>query len=190
MLLALALLSPACSTKADGKNDGSVKGERYFTCEPLHGVFVRPSQVQVVRPVSRSRSRLSLQKSIELRGLTCRRRRSVALPPAASHVLLRPPRPPPLPIPAPRPGQPPRPASRRPHLRRAWPLLPLRRRPWRPPAPRSPRAGPLPRPPAQRRAPRRPWRARCRPRRRRPASLPRSDQQGTPQASVLHRARR
>lgn len=27
----------------DGKNDGSVAGVRYFTCEPLHGVFVRPA---------------------------------------------------------------------------------------------------------------------------------------------------
>lgn len=26
---------------AEGKNDGSVKGSRYFTCEPLHGIFVQ-----------------------------------------------------------------------------------------------------------------------------------------------------
>lgn len=31
-----------------GKNDGSVKGEVYFTCSPNHGVFVRPSQVKVL----------------------------------------------------------------------------------------------------------------------------------------------
>ena len=30
-----------------GKNDGSVKGVRYFTCSPKHGVFVRHDKVQL-----------------------------------------------------------------------------------------------------------------------------------------------
>ncbi|OCH96305.1 hypothetical protein OBBRIDRAFT_787380 [Obba rivulosa] len=30
-----------------GKNDGSVQGERYFTCLPSHGVFVRPDRLNV-----------------------------------------------------------------------------------------------------------------------------------------------
>jgi len=30
-----------------GKNDGSVQGERYFTCSPNYGAFVRPDKVQI-----------------------------------------------------------------------------------------------------------------------------------------------
>ena len=33
-----------------GKNDGEVKGVRYFTCKPAHGMFVRPSAVATVLP--------------------------------------------------------------------------------------------------------------------------------------------
>jgi hypothetical protein len=31
--------------QAAGKNDGTVKDVRYFTCAPMHGVFVRPGMV-------------------------------------------------------------------------------------------------------------------------------------------------
>ncbi|XP_037532993.1 dynactin subunit 1 [Nematolebias whitei] len=34
--------------EAKGKNDGTVQGKRYFTCEENHGIFVRSSQIQVV----------------------------------------------------------------------------------------------------------------------------------------------
>ncbi|XP_053716592.1 dynactin subunit 1-like isoform X3 [Synchiropus splendidus] len=35
-----------------GKNDGTVQGKRYFTCEENHGIFVRQSQIQVVEDSS------------------------------------------------------------------------------------------------------------------------------------------
>lgn len=34
-----------------GKNDGSVKGVRYFSCKANHGIFVKENTVSVV-PVS------------------------------------------------------------------------------------------------------------------------------------------
>ncbi|XP_034757047.1 dynactin subunit 1-like isoform X4 [Etheostoma cragini] len=34
--------------EAKGKNDGTVQGKRYFTCEENHGIFVRQSQLLVV----------------------------------------------------------------------------------------------------------------------------------------------
>ena len=30
-----------------GKNNGTVKGHSYFQCAPQHGLFVRPSEVQL-----------------------------------------------------------------------------------------------------------------------------------------------
>ncbi|KAM3831493.1 dynactin subunit 1 isoform 2-T2 [Vipera latastei] len=33
--------------EARGKNDGTVQGKRYFSCEENHGIFVRQSQIQV-----------------------------------------------------------------------------------------------------------------------------------------------
>ncbi|KAG5261271.1 hypothetical protein AALO_G00301970 [Alosa alosa] len=34
--------------EARGKNDGTVQGKRYFTCEENHGIFVRQSQIQML----------------------------------------------------------------------------------------------------------------------------------------------
>nr|2COY_A Chain A, Dynactin-1 [Homo sapiens] len=33
--------------EAKGKNDGTVQGRKYFTCDEGHGIFVRQSQIQV-----------------------------------------------------------------------------------------------------------------------------------------------
>ncbi|OSX67214.1 hypothetical protein POSPLADRAFT_1130701 [Postia placenta MAD-698-R-SB12] len=35
-------------SEANGKNDGTVQGIKYFTCKPNYGVFVRPSQVKTI----------------------------------------------------------------------------------------------------------------------------------------------
>lgn len=35
-------------SEANGKNDGTVQGVKYFTCKPQYGVFVRPSQVKII----------------------------------------------------------------------------------------------------------------------------------------------
>lgn len=33
---------------ASGKNDGAVQGQRYFDCEPGHGMFVRPGAASIL----------------------------------------------------------------------------------------------------------------------------------------------
>ena len=44
---------------ATGKNDGAVQGERYFDCEPGHGMFVRPGVTNVIdQPTPRPSGRI------------------------------------------------------------------------------------------------------------------------------------
>ena len=41
-------------TTAAGRGDGAIKGQRYFSCRPLHAVFLRPSHVELVSGASTS----------------------------------------------------------------------------------------------------------------------------------------
>ncbi|BFZ56982.1 hypothetical protein PYCC9005_004032 [Savitreella phatthalungensis] len=48
---------------ATGKNDGEVQGERYFSCPPEHGVFVRPIKVALVSEEPEERAEMHTQTS-------------------------------------------------------------------------------------------------------------------------------
>lgn len=53
-----------------GKNDGSIQGIVYFACKPLHGVFIRPSQVKIIQAEPDS-------QPVSNRGLTDQRTHSL-----------------------------------------------------------------------------------------------------------------
>ncbi|OAK98207.1 hypothetical protein IQ06DRAFT_295568 [Phaeosphaeriaceae sp. SRC1lsM3a] len=71
---------------AEGKNDGSVRGERYFNCSPFHGLFVRDSNVVriVAQPAPKAKARPSSVSAPKAapRASTIQKRQSVA--PASS----------------------------------------------------------------------------------------------------------
>lgn len=47
---------------ATGKNDGSVQGQRYFNCQPGHGMFVRPTVPKILEPPTpKANGRLQLK---------------------------------------------------------------------------------------------------------------------------------
>lgn len=48
--------------EANGKNDGSVKGERYFDCEPFKGMFVRPTAVTILAQAPPRRASVATAK--------------------------------------------------------------------------------------------------------------------------------
>ncbi|VDK34203.1 unnamed protein product [Taenia asiatica] len=68
-------------SKAVGKNDGSVEGVRYFTCEPKHGVFAPALRLQRLPPHNRSSvyaSNNDMSQSVHADFLPdCQRRRPV-----------------------------------------------------------------------------------------------------------------
>ncbi|XP_049595613.1 dynactin subunit 1 isoform X2 [Syngnathus scovelli] len=88
--------------EAKGKNDGTVQGKRYFTCQDGHGIFVRQSQIQLVDDGADTtspetpepgatkvpkRDILDTSKSTKLRGIKARKttaRRTKASRPAGS----------------------------------------------------------------------------------------------------------
>lgn len=51
-----------CLDNPSGKNDGTVKGEMYFTCPPNHGMFIRPQAViETVPPQTQEAAQQSHQ---------------------------------------------------------------------------------------------------------------------------------
>ncbi|KAJ5173435.1 Dynein associated protein [Penicillium capsulatum] len=76
-------------TDATGKNDGEVKGVRYFTCEPGFGMFVRPSAIAAVlgRPTTREskqRPRTNTTTSARQSGISAGLKKPAAAPLSAA----------------------------------------------------------------------------------------------------------
>ena len=55
-----------------GMNDGAVKGHRYFSCRPSHGLFSRPAKLQLIE---RERGRPPPPRRRSSRSRSSRRRR-------------------------------------------------------------------------------------------------------------------
>ena len=51
--------------EAKGKNNGTVQGRSYFTCEDNHGIFVRQSQVGITMALSRANPTSHVKTTME-----------------------------------------------------------------------------------------------------------------------------
>ncbi|KAL8700365.1 MAG: hypothetical protein Q9201_005490 [Fulgogasparrea decipioides] len=61
---------------ASGKNDGSVQGQRYFDCQPAHGMFVRPTVPKILdQPTPKANGRIQTKTN----GEAARNRQSMAV---------------------------------------------------------------------------------------------------------------
>lgn len=74
---------------ATGKNDGEVKGVRYFTCEPGFGMFVRPSAIaSVLEPPtareSKQRPRTNTTTSARQSGISAGLKKPAGVPSTAA----------------------------------------------------------------------------------------------------------
>lgn len=76
-------------TDATGKNDGEVKGVRYFACEPGFGMFVRPSAIAAILEPStaresKQRPRTNTTTSTRQSGISAGLKKPAGIPPTAA----------------------------------------------------------------------------------------------------------
>lgn len=75
---------------ANGKNDGSVGGKRYFTCSEGRGMFVKPVQIRLLNDEDERRDEVRLLLCVVLRELTLSLPVSYALQSTLSSTLPNP----------------------------------------------------------------------------------------------------